>query len=579
MSAAARLLANSLWGLVSLPEAIRFRQACRNTAHTQRDLLLRLLQRQAGTELGRRYDFASIRSVADYQARVPLSTYDDYRAAIEQIGHGWPHVLTREPVLLLEPTSGSTAASKYIPYTAALKAEFQRGIAPWIVDLFRHDPRLLLGQAYWSVTPVTRQQTHTPGGIPIGFEEDSDYFGGLQRHLIQTALAVPSLVKLIGDMAAFRYVTLLFLLRSRSLTLVSIWNPTFLILLVESLAEAWPQLAHDIEHGTLSPPTPLLPELHAQLNRLNRSDRRRAREIRTICRREADPSTRHACLWPQLRLISCWTEAQAALHVPELARLFPQAWVQGKGLIATEGFVSFPLVAQPGAALAVRSHFFEFLPVEATSSPGQPASTPPRPLLAHQLAVGDCYEVIITTGGGLYRYQLHDLVEVVGYLGSCPLLRFAGKAAHISDWFGEKLNERHVRQALERLCAQHSIRPAFAMVACDELDGAHAYILFIETGNASDEDLGELGDALERALQENFHYRYCRDLGQLAALRVFRIDGGAVETYLAVCQSHGQRAGDIKPVALHRQGGWLAAWSGRIVSGSLHQKSPLKKER
>jgi hypothetical protein len=576
-------LANGLWYLSNLSESLAFRLAWRKVANTQQKLLLRLLHCNRDTEFGRRYDFASIRSVTEYQVRVPLSTYEEYQDAIREIGEGQPCILTQDPVLLLEPTSGSTAATKHIPYTAALKAEFQRAISPWMVNLFSHYPSLFMGQAYWSVTPITRQdkRERTPGGISLGFEEDSEYFGGWQRHLIQAVLAVPPLVRLIDDMETFRYVTLLFLLRSRSLALISIWNPTFLTLLVNRLPDWWPQLATDIAKGTLTPPTPLAPNLHRQFTTLNQPDHRRAAEIQTIFQTDNDPAAIHTRLWPRLRLISCWTEAQAALYVPELARLFPQAHIQGKGLIATEGFVSLPLVGQEGATLAVRSHFFEFLPVDDNvqrSTFNIDLSMVPR--LAHELELGNHYAVVITTGGGLYRYQLHDLVQVVGYLGTCPLLRFVGKEAYVSDWFGEKLNERHVQRALAELLTRHAIQPAFAMVACDEqagnpgathfqssthLSSSFAYTLFIEAPAVTDDILRQVGCELETALQENYHYRYCRELGQLDALRVFRIDNDALATYLTVCQTHGQRAGDIKLVALHRLGGWSQVFQGQMV--------------
>ncbi|MFN8459289.1 MAG: hypothetical protein U0401_32330, partial [Anaerolineae bacterium] len=58
---------------------------------------------------------------------------------------------------------------------------------------------------------------------------------------------------------------------------------------------------------------------------------------------------------------------------------------------------------------------------------------------------------------------------------------------------------------------------------------------------------------------------YCRDLGQLDAVRVFRIEGGGLDTYLSVCQAHGQRAGDIKPTALHRLGGWSQSFKGKLI--------------
>lgn len=551
MNGLLRVAAHGLWYLSSLPSSLAFQLARRGVAGAQRKLLLRLLRRNAETEFGRRYDFTTLRSVAEYQTRVPLSTYDDYQVAIQQISAGQPHVLTQEPVRLLEPTSGSTAASKLIPYTASLRAEFQRAIAPWIVDLYSHEPRLLFGQAYWSVTPVTRRHERSPGGIPIGFEEDSEYFGRFQRRLIQSVLAVPPMVKLIEDVEAFRYVTLLFLLRRRSLALISVWNPTFLIMLVERLSDWWPLLADDIARGTISAPAPMASDLQLQLSAMNQPHRQRAAEIRAAFQSGHDRGAIHTQLWPHLRLISCWADAPAALHIPEAARLFPHARIRGKGLISTEGFVSFPMMGYDGSVLAIRSHFFEFLPTD-----GGPVK------LAHELEKGDCYSVVITTGGGLYRYQLQDLVQVVGHIGECPLIRFLGKEDHVSDWFGEKLNERHVRQALDVLLARHALRPTFAMLACEEDAGRHGYTLFIEAKDDSDDVLRRLGTELEAALQENYHYRYCRDLGQLSALRVFRIAGGALETYLSVCQQHGQRAGDIKPVALHQRGGWSYAFRG-----------------
>jgi hypothetical protein len=184
--------------------------------------------------------------------------------------------------------------------------------------------------------------------------------------------------------------------------------------------------------------------------------------------------------------------------------------------------------------------------------------------LAHQLSVGGYYSVIITTSGGLYRYQLHDIVQVTGFWGQCPLLRFGGKAAYISDWFGEKLNERHVRRALDELLAHYGLQPTFAMLAGDDVSGHPAYTLFIEAVTP-DDTLTALGGDLEIALQENYHYAYCRQLGQLEAMRVFRIEQNAVETYVMVCQSYGQRAGDIKPMALHRWGGWSRHFQGQWV--------------
>ena len=94
-----------------------------------------------------------------------------------------------------------------------------------MADLFLHDPALLDGRAYWSVSPAGAPGGRTSGGVPIGFEDDTHYVGGWQRRLARAVMAVPGEVRLIPDMDEFRYATLLHLCRARDLKLISVWNP------------------------------------------------------------------------------------------------------------------------------------------------------------------------------------------------------------------------------------------------------------------------------------------------------------------------------------------------------------------
>jgi hypothetical protein len=237
--------------------------------------------------------------------------------------------------------------------------------------------------------------------------------------------------------------------------------------------------------------------------------------------------------WPNLRVISCWTDANAAAPAAHLAKLFPHARIQGKGLIATEGFISFPMSGQDGTALAIRSHFLEFIPVGSQT-----------PLLAHELDEGQHYAVVISTGGGLYRYQLDDVIEVVGRVRQCPLIRFVGRQAHISDWFGEKLNEVFVAGVLHDALGTS---PSFAMLACDT--DIRAYVLYID-GDIPEEAAADI----DTRLRQSFHYDYARFLGQLQPLRISRVPRAA-EIYQQFCMRSGQKAGDIKPLALDRRNG------------------------
>lgn len=554
-------LANAGWYLSALPESRAFRRTLYDVAGTQERVLQRILRGSAASEWGQRYQFARLRSVADYQHAVPLTTYADYQADIERIAQGYQGILTSERVLLLEPSSGSTAATKLIPYTAALKAEFQRAIAPWVVNLFSHLPGLFGGAAYWSVSPATRHNQRTVGGIPVGFDHDSAYMGWLQQWCLGAVMAVPPQVRLVDDIDTFHYLTLLFLLQRPDLRLISVWNPSFLTLLVERLAEWWPALVADIARGSFTPPGPLAPAICTALQPYHRPDPRRAARVADACRAVRSTAERHRHLWPHLRLISCWADAHAAPLVPDIARHFAQVRIQGKGLLATEGCITLPLLGIAGALPALRSHLLEFLPLHAAAA---------RPLLVHELEPATQYTVVLTTGGGLYRYQLHDIVEVVGYLAACPALRFVGKQAHISDHRGEKLNAAHVQAALNALLQRSGLASAFAMLACEELPEGAAYVLFIAAPTASTAQLRRLGVALDAALRANYHYAYCRDLGQLATLRIFRIAAAAQASYLRRCQALGQRLGDIKPTALHPYGGWLTVFQGALLPEDEH---------
>lgn len=531
-------VANALWLAGCLPEAARFRRATGRVRQEQERLLRRLLRDHAGTEFGERHGFAAIRTVADYQRRVPLSTYDDYEAAIARLEHGEYNILTRDRVRVFEPTSGSSGAAKHVPYTMSLQREFQRGIRPWIADLFLHRPDLANGQAYWSVSPVATPESRTAGGIPIGFEDDSHYVGGWQQRLTRAVMAAPASLRLVSDLEVFRYLTLLAIVRCERLRLISVWHPTFLWWLVDRLEEWADRLQRDLQ------PEPA-----------------RADVLRAALRCRT-PAERHATLWPRLGLISCWSDANAAAPAARLASAFPQAQVQGKGLIATEAFVSLPLVAHEGAALAVRSHFFEFIPE------GSAAGTLH---LAHELARHEKYAVVVSTGGGLYRYQLQDLVEVVDHLGECPLVRFVGRQDHVSDWFGEKLNEAYVGGVLRDVLTRAGVCPAFAMLACDQALPRPAYVLYIESSD-SDAALAQLGAGIDDALCGNFHYGYARRLGQLAPIAVFRAERAA-ECYLKTAVQSGQRAGDVKMPALDRRSGWSQTMRGHFINTASHPTS------
>ncbi len=534
-----RGLANRLWQWANFARWKRFGRALRDPGAAQRRLLRGYLRDNEGTVYGRRHHFARIDSAGAWRRRLPLVTYEDLAPFVDRIRNGEPAVLTHETVRRLVPTSGTTTARKLIPFTDLLGRELQRAIGPWCADLFHRHPSLRDGSAYWSISPTTADDSAKPSAVPVGFDDDTAYLGGLYRRLVDRTLAVPASVRHVGDLEAFRYATLAHLLAAADLALISVWHPTFLGLLLEPLQHHWTDLVADVEAGTLS-----LPRLASLPCRPPRPDPARAAELRLL-----DPAN-PAALWPRLEVISCWADGHAAGAAAELSARFPQARLQPKGLVATEGFVTVPFHST--RPLAVTSHFFEFL-----DDRGQPH-------LVDELRAGSEYSVVVTTGGGLYRYRLQDRVRVEGMLAATPCLSFLGKEDRISDRRGEKLADGHVARVLERTLEPLCLGIAFAMLAPDDGESAPRYTLYLESARPPP---AGLDSHLEQRLEENPHYRYCRQLGQLEPLAVFRVERAAHTVYIEHCRRAGQRLGDIKPTALSTEAGWSRRFPGGYTRG------------
>ena len=75
-------------------------------------------------------------------------------------------------------------------------------------------------------------------------------------------------------------------------------------------------------------------------------------------------------------------------------------------------------------------------------------------------------------------------------------------------------------------------------------------------------NVAALARDLDSTLCANFHYGYCRKLGQLQAAEVVRVTSGA-ETYLRACQLRGQKLGSIKPSVLQKTSGWGGYFGNR----------------
>ncbi|MBL4849835.1 MAG: GH3 auxin-responsive promoter family protein [Planctomycetes bacterium] len=520
----------------------RYLRAARDPEGAQQARLRSLVRETRGTAFAAAHGLSRVKTLAEFQDAIPIRDYDGHAPWIERVKQGEARVLTRSAPLVFEKSSGSTHAAKYVPYTRPFLDEYSAGTGPWLYDLLTRRPALRRGSSYWSISPAGVRDEVTAGGIRIGFQDDTEYFPPPVRKLLRRLLPVPPEVARLPDVPTCRYVTLRYLVADPCLGFLSVWSPSYLTLLLEFARKHADRLAHDVARGTLTPPSGRLGRRFPDLPGPN--------PPRAAAIREAFPQSgplRLERLWPGLALVSCWADAAAAQQLPALKALLPsQVEVQPKGLFATEGALSFPLLDFPGASLIPHGHLLELQPADALEE---------RPLPLHAAVLGERYLPLLTTQGGLFRYRLGDVVEVVGRFERTPLVRFVGRADGVSDLAGEKLAPGQVAAAIAKACTETGVKPGFAMLAPTiGKDGAPGgYRLYAESNDPV--GLARLAIALEDALRKGYHYDHCRRLEQLDPVDARAVRDGWSRYEIALV-ARGVRAGDVKPSALRRESWW-----------------------
>jgi hypothetical protein len=527
-----------------LPSWARFRAAAARPEQAQAERLTLLLRTNAQTAFGRRFGFDRIDSVRAYQSSVPICRFDAMTPWVRRVAHGEPNVLTREPVRMMEATSGSTSANKYLPFTDGLLREIGAATHPWLFDLLHRCPGLAGTRSYWAISPVTRSGQTTPGGIPIGIEDDIEYFGPLARWVLGSMMAVPPGVARIADVDRWRWETSRHLLQADDLGLLSVWSPTFAIRLMECIEK-------DLDSLLASLPPPRAAQIRRRLDRSG--------------------TLTGEALWPRLAVVSSWADGPSRAFLPSLRRWFPKTPLQPKGLLATEGVVSFPLWGQEGSVLAVAGHFLEFVDAQ------HPTRTP---LLAHELREGMLVSPVLTTSGGLYRYHLQDVVRCLGKYEAVARVRFEGRLDCVSDLVGEKLDARVVGRALERGARTTDTQWDFAMLA-PALGPPPSYTLYLE-GACPAADGTRMASRVEHFLMQGAHYAYCRKIGQLGPVHAVAVQGAARALERRRI-AEGGRLGELKPSPLDRRTGWDSffatgdqdpARSSRVTTNTSQEPPP-----
>ncbi len=374
---------------------------------------------------------------SEYRRQVEISDYERLRPYVKRAQNGDANVLTAEPVLMFTMTSGSTGEPKLIPVTAATRRNHRQLTRFWYHRALIDHPDLFSGKLLGVVSPAV--EGRTSGGIPFGAASGLIYQSS--PSWIQHAYAAPREIAEVKDFEAKYYLTMRLALE-HDITFFGTPNPSTILKLLESANRAKDEIIKDIRDGAISSHCRLPPETRAALAGRLRKNPVRARRLESLIKN--DGTLRPKEYWPRLQLIGCWKGGTVGVRLQEFARWFAKSTpVRDLGYMASEAQMTLP-ISDSGSAgiLALDENFYEFIPESEIASPS------PTLLTCAELDEGSSYYLILTTPGGLYRYDINDVVRVAGFFNRAPLIEFVRKGRDVTNITGEKLHVNQVIQAM-----------------------------------------------------------------------------------------------------------------------------------
>lgn len=544
MGGLTRALLRGVLGFTQGPSCRRLMAAAQAPEQTQAALLRALLARNKDTQFGKTHGFAGLAGAEDYRRAVPAQTYEDLWPLVRRQELTGERCLTEERPVYYNRTSGTVGAPKNIPVTASglrqMKTEQRLSAYVWA-----RDSHFLDGKVFAVTGPALEGRME--GGTEFGSVSGLIYRN--QSGLVRSRQALPPALSDIEDYEARYLAMVIFGLAEEGVTGLAAANPSTFLRLLTALHRHADAVFDAVATGRL-------PDLPPPARGRLRPRPARARELAQ--RLEAAGELTYADIWPRLQGVLTWTGGSCGVALAALSRLLPAGvaiieW----GYSASEFRGSLNIDAKRNVCLpTLLTTYFEFVEREAQEE----GRGDRRDFLGlHELEQGREYYVFITTGEGLYRYDMNDIVRVKGRVGQTPAIEFARKGKGVANITGEKLTETQVLQAVSKTLARRGVAARFfVMLAYEETPG---YKLFVElenagsapggdpgrTGGTADAMAGEIDSLLSEA---NVEYQAKRKSGRLAPLETRLLPGGAGDRYREACVGAGQRDAQFKHLHL-----------------------------
>jgi len=502
------------------PKARRFEFETKDPIPAQKNILFEYLRRNRNTEFGKKYKFSSIRSIEDFQSRLPIGGYESLRLLVDRMARGEKNILTADRPVFFGRTSGTTGKPKLIPVTRYSRNKKAELMALWTYYISRDHPGATSGKVFAIIDPEVKAVTES--GVPCGPENGHAYVN--LPYIIKRNCAIPYEIFDIQGYNA-RYYTILRIAIEQDISTLATLNPSAIIILCQKIKRWKDRIIEDIEKGTLDQGFDIPADIRAVAEKRMRPNPSRANELRRILSEKGELLPKD--FWPNLKLIECWKGGTVKLYLEGLDKYFGRIPIRDFGCLSTETRSSIPITDEgAGGILAINTNFYEFVPKEDMHKTGR------RAVLCDRLEKDKEYLLIVTTPGGLYRYDTDDIIRVDGFFNNTPVIEFIQKGLNAISLSGEKLYESHINEAIN--AANNKLKLIIKFFSASvQMEKPPRYIFLTEfTDDPPKDKKKDLLRSVENELcSRNLEYEDTRQRQELASPILKVVKKGGFEKY------------------------------------------------
>ncbi|MGN1086508.1 MAG: GH3 auxin-responsive promoter family protein [Porcipelethomonas sp.] len=408
------------------------------------DLLMQILQDSKNTEIGRKYDFANIHSVEEFQAKVPVTKYDDYVDQILRMTeNGEENLITGYHVGHYNKSSGTMGNPKRIPMSDKAIEINNKYLLQYPYGLLWNK----IGDSWID----GRSMSLTESADSIATLKNGATYGAVS---VKTVLQFRPYLQMMftsPDEATFpkpdtntRYLHARFGLMDPNATNVGASFFSFYLELLRYIEHNWEMLVHDIETGTIDPSVKMSEEVRESLENKLQPMPERAHELRKIFSEGFDEPFVPK-VWPKMCYIQGVGTGGFKTYADKIRDTYTGSSIKQlkMGISASEGLLSIPFELDSDDSILVPdSVFYEFLPLDADDDFS-------KIVTLDQVKEGEKYELIVTNCSGFYRYRMRDAVMVTGKHNATPTIQFLYRIDQNVSIMGEKTTEIALRAAAE----------------------------------------------------------------------------------------------------------------------------------